>query len=502
MAKLRTAMDCAFWDVNLSSAATVDGVARAVPGDPFPVGLARAGTTLRAQQLPVFARGFPLGLVPNFCPPLPSSSSCTASGSPSSAAASLKDTHGSFALQTPLFINPPSSNWWVTLMAQLRPKKLFTSIKAEVTGGDELEIPGLMSILKIVCDKTLYAAGLCSQLPLTPNSSLVLSTEAHGGQGKRSKAIYFHKFSHHDVTLEAAWPELFIDRNGTYWEVPASVSLDLASLVSKSGLRYRFGIHKNGGHPQPLNTTCLDVPASLMPGWCAKAAFSYEKNMDIWREKDNPQDAIVRTKERKFLRIPYDIRMNEPHSAVSGLIGGACAAWLGGNINLCCNPTKHLGGENQGSDGFPYSLSRSPFSADLFGSLRYTLQHGKFRESFYDFTRLDARLDICSGAAFAKGARYFLSDMLKKPSERRKVNPLASPKLNIIFQQQVAGPIVFRIDSRISANSPATGKHFPHVEDVMYSLCYSLKLLESGKVVFWYSPKRKEGMVELRLFEF
>ncbi|CAN6461258.1 unnamed protein product [Victoria cruziana] len=480
----------------------MDGVARAVPGDPFPVGLARAGTTLRAQQLPVFARGFPLRLIPNFCPPLPSSSSCSAAASPSAAAASLKDTHGSFALQTPLFINPPSSNWWVTLMAQLRPKKLFDSIKAEVTGGDELEIPGLMNVLKIVCDKTLYAAGLCSQLPLTPNSSLILSTEGHGGQGKRSKAIYFHKFPHHDVTVEAAWPELFVDRNGTYWEVPTSVSLDMASLVSKTGLRYRFGIHKNGGHPQPLNTTCRDVPASLMPGWCAKAAFSYEKNMDIWRERDNPQDAIVRTKERKFLRIPYDILMNEPHSAVSGIIGGTCAAWLGDNLKLRSNPNNQLVGENQGSDGFPYSVSRSRFSADLFGSLRYTLQHGKFRESFSDFTRLDARFDICSGAAFTKGALYLLSDMLRKPSERRKVNPLASPKLNVIFQQQVAGPIVFRVDSRISANSPATGKHFPHVEDVVYSLCYSLKLLESGKVVFWYSPKRKEGMVELRVFEF
>lgn len=63
---------------------------------------------------------------------------------------------------------------------------------------------------------------------------------------------------------------------------------------------------------------------------------------------------------------------------------------------------------------------------------------------------------------------------------------------------QVAGPIVFRVDSKFSLNSPAGVQ----LEDFVCSLNYSLKLLKSGKVVAWYSPKRKEGMIELRLFEF
>lgn len=63
------------------------------------------------------------------------------------------------------------------------------------------------------------------------------------------------------------------------------------------------------------------------------------------------------------------------------------------------------------------------------------------------------------------------------------------------------GPIVCRLDSRVSLAS-LPGKRGPHIEDFVYSLSYSLRLLQSGKVVAWYSPKRKEGMIELRVFEF
>lgn len=66
---------------------------------------------------------------------------------------------------------------------------------------------------------------------------------------------------------------------------------------------------------------------------------------------------------------------------------------------------------------------------------------------------------------------------------------------------QVAGPIVFRLDSRFCIDS-IYGVPVPKLEDYVLSLDYSLRLLHSGKVVAWYSPKRKEAMVELRLFEF
>lgn len=128
----------------------------------------------------------------------------------------------------------------------------------------------------------------------------------------------------HDLTLEAAWPELFIDHKGRYWDVPESISLDLSSLVSKSGLRYRLGIHKNSGHPQALNATDGEAPLSLMPGLCAKAAFSYEKSREFWREKEKPEDVTVETDKGVFWRPSYDVRLREPYSAISGIIGIFC----------------------------------------------------------------------------------------------------------------------------------------------------------------------------------
>lgn len=79
---------------------------------------------------------------------------------------------------------------------------------------------------------------------------------------------------------------------------------------------------------------------------------------------------------------------------------------------------------------------RYPFAADLFGSVCYRLQHGKFKKDFNDLTRIDARLDICSASSFIKGAHHLVSDIFKGHVDR-EVNPLASPKLNVILQQQV-----------------------------------------------------------------
>ncbi|KAJ6822121.1 protein TRIGALACTOSYLDIACYLGLYCEROL 4, chloroplastic [Iris pallida] len=347
--------------------------------------------------------------------------------------------------------------------------------------GDEMELPAAKDVAKHILDKSLYALGLFSHISLTEDTSLLFNVERHGEKkGPRSKATLIHRLPDHDITVEAAWPELFLDSKGTYWEVPASASLDIASLISPSGLRYRFGLHKNSGHPEALNSSSDGVPLSLIPGLCAKAAFSYEKSRDLWREHvtKSPEE-----EEEPAWLSSYDIQLKEPHAAISGIIGGTCAAWFGGNKNISIQSKK-----------------RDPFSVDLFGSLCYTFQHGKFKNDFNDLSRVDARLDICSASSFIKGTYNIVSDIFKSHADR-EVDPLASPKLNVLFQQQVAGPIVFRVDSRVSLGSPSR-KHIPHVEDVIYGLSYSFRMLESGKILAWFSPKRKEAMIELRFYEF
>ncbi|KAJ8573427.1 hypothetical protein K7X08_009938 [Anisodus acutangulus] len=461
MANMRTAMDAAFWDLNISTPRALDGTARSIPGEPIPLDGSTASRALRIQQLSLLGNGFPVGIIPSYCP-------------------TPRKELGSFALQSLLF-KAATSNWWLGFTGQFRPKKLVSDIKAELSSVDEWELPILKDIGKHFLEKSLYAFGLCSQLSLTPSSSLLLSTEKHGEKkGRSMRAMLFHKLPDHDVTLEAAWPELFIDCKGRYWEVPESISLDCSSLVSDDGLRYRFGLHKNGGHPRAVGNITDEPPLSLMQGICAKAAFSYEKSKDFWRVKEKKEDIVIETDKGRFYRPSYDIRLREPHAAVSGIIGGTLEAWL-----------------NNGSSSPSDSRHRSPFGVDLFGSLCYTFQHGKFKEAFGDLTRVDARLDVSSASALAKQ----VSKVFRKASADNAREVPSSPRLNLILQQQVAGPIVFRVDTKLLLNSPS-GRPGLQLEDFVCSLNYSLKLLQSGKVVAWYSPKRKEGMVELRLFEF
>ncbi|XP_011031719.1 PREDICTED: protein TRIGALACTOSYLDIACYLGLYCEROL 4, chloroplastic [Populus euphratica] len=471
MANLRTAMDSQFWDQPISSSQTLEGCAYSIPGDPFPLEVTRASKALRVQQLSVLGNGFPLGTIPSFSP------------------TSTKDL-GSFSLQS-LFLKLATSNSWLGLIGQFRPKKLISSIKGEFTNADEFEWPAFKDVAKHVFDKSIYSLGLFSQISLS-SSSVLLSTERHGDKRRpRYKMMLWHELPDHDITLEAAWPGLFLDQKGKYWDVPESISLDMSSLPSESGFQYRFGVHKNSGHPQPVNTLNGEVPCALMPGLCAKAAFSYEKRKDFWRQKEKVDDTAVKTDRGKVRHPSFDMRLSEPHAAISGIIGGTSAAWFGGSES---SPSTESHVDRDTSIG---TKKRSPLNANLFGSVCYTFQHGRFTKLYGDLTRVDARLDICSASAVAK--RVF--NIFRRSSFSNADNPLSSPKLGLILQQQVAGPIMVRVDSKFSLGS-SSGKQGPHVEDLICSLSYSLRILRSGKVVAWYSPKRKEGMVELRLFEF
>ncbi|KAL2892596.1 Protein TRIGALACTOSYLDIACYLGLYCEROL 4 chloroplastic [Bienertia sinuspersici] len=466
MANLRTAMDALFWDLDIASTHNLDGCAKAIPGDPLPSDASRAGKALRVQQLSLIGNGFPLGIIPSL-----------------SSTPTHKKELGSFSLQS-LLLRPSLGDWWLGLVGQFRPKKLIMNIKSEMYNGEELELPSFKDATQHFLDKSLYALALCTHIPITSSTSLFMSSEAHGERkGRRNKLLLFHK---------ATWPELFVDHKGRYWNVPESVSLDCASLISQSGLRYRFGVHKNGGQPQAVvNSIDSDAPAALLPGVCAKGAFSYEKSKDLWRQKETEEDLIIKTEKGKFWRPAYDVRLKEPHASISSIIGGTFGAWLSGE-----DKTVKLTSEGDGDNVSSSSRKRSPVFADLFGSLCYTFQHGKFRKPYGDLTRVDARLDISSASAFTKK----ISSIFRRSSTAQQDNPASLPRLSLILQQQIAGPIVLRIDTKCVVDSP--WKKGLQIEDFMYSLSYSLRLLQSGKVVAWYSPKRKEGMIELRMFEF
>ena len=218
--------------------------------------------------------------------------------------------------------------------------------------------------------------------------------------------------------MEAAWPDLFLDHKGRFWDVPESLNFDLSSLAPEIGLQYRFGVHKSKGDPHPVNAageSCVggEAPASLMPGLCAKAAVSYKAKRDLWRpkeEEDNNTEDDDDDDTPVFL--PYDIRLKEPHAAVSGIVGSSLAAWITGR------------GEK-----------RSLISADVFGSACYTFQKGRFSKLYGDLTRVDARVDVSSASALAK--RIFNAVRRSKGGSKTDDDTLGSPRLSLIFQQQV-----------------------------------------------------------------
>lgn len=83
---------------------------------------------------------------------------------------------------------------WFGVIGQFRPKKLISSIKAEASAADEWDLPFFKEAAKHFLDKSLYAIGLCSQIALTPLTSILLSTENHGEKKRRHiKAALSHR---------------------------------------------------------------------------------------------------------------------------------------------------------------------------------------------------------------------------------------------------------------------------------------------------------------------
>lgn len=112
--------------------------------------------------------------------------------------------------------------------------------------------------------------------------------------------------------MEAVWPGLFVDKSGSYWDVPLSMAVDLASVDSDSGSSYHVSLQHNSGSPKPFDgDEVVAVPATLKPGLCAKSAYSFKKNFELWRS-EMPKLRMVQ---------PYDIFMSNPHVTASGIIG-------------------------------------------------------------------------------------------------------------------------------------------------------------------------------------
>nr|DAD38454.1 TPA_asm: hypothetical protein HUJ06_009095 [Nelumbo nucifera] len=272
----------------------------------------------------------------------------------------------------------------------------------------------------------MYAFGFCSEFLITPNDTLLVSSEACGDKKRyRKKAVLDHKFPQHNLTVEATSPGLFVDKVGTYWDVPLLITADLASVPSDSGFNDHFCIHYISGAAKQFNSDQTGpIPPSLLPGLYVKSAFSIKKNVDIWRRKSGKLKMVQ----------PFDIFLSDPHISASATVGTvATASFRDNSVRL--KREDELQGYGRFDVNFPGK--KCAFLADLFASVSCTAQHGNFQRLFLDLSQLHARLDFPSGSKFLSGAARLVQDLNNsQPPDLAALHAIC-PNVTLSLQQQV-----------------------------------------------------------------
>ncbi|PKI36034.1 hypothetical protein CRG98_043609 [Punica granatum] len=471
--KLRWAMDGGFWDLDASTPRTVDGSARPVPGDPIPLGLSRGTSLSRPRQIDFMQRFMSAPFVPSY------------SGHPKSGGSGL-------SLQRVLSV-PLGESWFFNFLGQFNLQKFVSLVRKRDGLTEGAESSWLQGVKKHIRDKSLYSLNLCSEMLLSHDDTLLISSEEYAnGRSPRRKVVFQHEFPHHNLTVEAAWPGLFIDDHGTYWDVPSSVAIDLASVASDSGASYHLCLHHNEGMPKPLDSDDRTVrydelPTTLLPGLALKGAFSFKKNIDLWRSKAQKLKMVQ----------PYDIFLSNPHASASWAIGAAATASVGDN-----SARSKVGDDSRDFRGVSCNAGgiKSSLLADLFGSVAFTAQLGNFQRLFLDLTRLHARLDFPSGAKFLTGATRLTRDFLNSQQPTLETLQAVCPDAHLSLQQQIGGPFSLRVDSRVAVDLKNRWRPL-RVEEPVFAIEYAMQVLGSAKATAWYSPKQQEFMIELRFFE-
>ncbi|KAL6890599.1 hypothetical protein ACP4OV_008854 [Aristida adscensionis] len=448
------------WELDAESPATMEGTARPVPGDPLPLGLSRGPRATRPKQLDFLHRFMASPLVPSF-----------------SASRDGISVHHAHLLDL-------AHNWSFTVLEQIHVDKLVSVVKEKLANRQE-GVPWSNDIKKHL--HNVMSIGVGTELLITPDTTLLLELY-NIKKDDRGKAIFHHKLPHQNLTLEASWPGLFIDKKGVYWDVPLSLSADLASVDSSSGLSYHLLLQRNSGEPKCFGgDETNDPPTALLPGMCAKAAVSIKKSFDVWRKKEDKLKNVQ----------PYDAFLSDSHVSFTGIVGAIASGYLGD-----CSKRVSTQDETHKSNAFRMFDERNKFAAfaDLFASVTFTAQYGNFQRLFLDLTRASARFDVSSGSLFLCGASRLAQDFFFSRRPDLETFCDVCPDVIVSLQQQIIGPFSFRVESSVSID-PRRKDHYVRVDDSVFAIDWALKVLGSAKATAWYSPKHQEAMVELRFYE-
>lgn len=452
MASMKPVLDAQFWNEESQSCRAVDGVVHSLPHHPPPLATHRSSRLLRCQQLLLLQRMFSFPCTPSY-------------------------SHGGVFLDR-VVAKLGGPKWWATLTTRLQTHGLVFPLQQTNEGNDSrpLIVKGWNRAKHVVCH-SLRAFGMHTRVVLSPSTSLSASCEVDNVLGRlfscnaiatnnekplHGQATFRHKLQQHEILMEGAWNDTCVDARGQYWNVPQTLSVDVVSAGLSSGIRYRAGVCHSTGVGEPLGQAAIEVPLDALAGTRARIAVSVENQVNLWKGA------------RKTFSKRYNHLASQPHVTVSCIIGGILSA----NISSR--------GEAQ-QEGFSLCNTNRAICLDAFASLGVSAQLGHFQKQFLDFSKVGARLDLGAASRLVRET-YYLADSGSSYS--------APQTLEVTLQQQVAGPVRARVDSRFAINS-----HSLQMQDLTCGLDYSLESLRAAKLVFWYSPTRKEGMVEMRILE-
>lgn len=379
MASMKPILNAHFWHHEIESSRALDAVVHTLPHDPPPLAIVRSSKLFRCQQLLLLQQLFSFPFTPSY-------------------------SDGLFSLDR-VIASSGGLNWWATLTARIQIQSLVLALRDK---SQEIRRVNRWEQAKSMLCRSLCAVGMRTRVLLSPSTSFSASCEVDNALGYvfscnnfststekpwHAQATLRRKLEKHDIVIEAAWNDKCVDRQGRYWNVPETLSLDLVSTGSSSGLRYRIGVHHITGVSEPIGQVAATVPSGALPGTHAQAAVSIENEVCIWKDT------------RHKLRKPYNLLESHPHATASSIIGGIL------NANMLVRNGGRRG-------GFPLSHG---ISADAFASVGISVQLGRFQKPFLDFSKLSVRLDL--GAA---------SDL--KNLQR---SDLTSSTLEVTLQQQV-----------------------------------------------------------------
>ncbi|CAI5478843.1 unnamed protein product [Closterium sp. Yama58-4] len=311
-----------FWNHECGSAQSLEAVVPAVPHEPPSTGIHLGSGIARSQQLLLLQKLLPIPFTPSYAADvddqggwvvdrvlsgvggrdwwatvmgrlrvqrmwrkhfqqqtnarLTSDSAHTAAAALASAAAATENTTGSSSSSRAKGYPSSSSGWFQD------PTMYALSARTRIALGKQTWLSGSAELSTL--------AGLAAALQgkmmgrQRREGGAVAGSEEGGGErgGEASSFRGFvslrHKMKGHDLIARAGWGEQCVDRAGRYWTLPRALSLDFASLVTREGLRYRFGLQHVGGKPEvrpevPFETTQTSPRFGLQHVGTARSAF-------------------------------------------------------------------------------------------------------------------------------------------------------------------------------------------------------------------------------------